>query len=190
MKSILLFCCLIFGSVVFAQDKPDFDKKLYVFNSYEDFVNDKPTYVGEYAGRKWDSWFGTTLYYKDESGKEHKYKPSDVWGFKIDDYFFRSFDLKNPVQILKKNIKIFYINAGVMLQRIYFDSPEMETQIEGEAFFFSDDLNSKIFEIGKLKSKAQDVPELEALINCLKRANKRANAQGRLNSTTECILNN
>lgn len=190
MKKFFTIVILCISASILSQEKKEiYDKKVYLFRTYQDFVNNKPEEIGKYAGQEWTLFKGTTIFLKNLDGNKIPLLVNDIWGFKIDKYVFRGLNGKYPALIIKEKFKIFYMNGSLMLDRIRWDSPKLVIDVVGDVYFYSDDLDSKIYEINKLKSKEKENINFAPLFECLKSAKKRHSAQGELDSTTECIQN-
>lgn len=187
MKITTTLLFLFLTSKLFSQTG-DFDKKIYVYKTYEDFVNNISEEKGELDGHEWSIFSGVKIFLKTTTGNDRNYfMAKNMWGFKIDKFLFRVVNNNYPICLIKHKGKYFYSIGNLQLSRIKFDSPEMSIQVDGKVLFYSDEINSEVYEINKLKSNEKDNPEYEPIINCLKRAKQRHGKQAVLNSTIDCI---
>lgn len=189
MKNLLCLLFLIFCSLSYSQ-RHELDKKLVIYKTFEDYKNNFPLEAGVYTTNEWNIISGSKISFKNNNGDPQYFYAKNFWGFKIGDYLFKGFGAKYPLLVLKEKYdKIFYMSGFLMLERIRVDSPKMSLEVSGEQFFFSDSIDSKVYDIDNLKSKAKENPAFNTLINCLKKAKKRHSDQGELDSKTECIMN-
>lgn len=187
MKKTICLILICFTCIGYSQNV-EFDKKIYVYKTYEDYVNNVADEKGELDGHEWSLFSGAKIFLKSTSGNERKYfMAKNMWGFKIDKFLFRVVNNDYPVCLIKQKGKYFYSIGNLQLSRIKFDSPNMSIQVDGKVLFYSDEINSDVFEISKLKSNEKNNPEYEPIINCLKEAKKRHSKQGVLNSTIDCV---
>ena len=176
---------ILFSTLTFSQDR--YDRQVYVYKTYDDYVNKTPENFGHFTRVEWSH--GATIKAFKEDKRDYFLKVDEIWGFRIDKYTFRSLKGKYPAAIIKEKGKVFYINGSSYLNMIYYDSEKAFTIDEHEIFFYSNNLNSEIFEIKKLKNKEKENPEFNSLIDCLERAKKRYSTQGIIDSSIECIKN-
>ena len=162
---------------------------LYVYETYQDYVSNKPIDYGLATG--YGMTLGTRYIITKKDNKEKKIKINKMWGFKIGDYLYRFSKKKNvPVSYLKNEFGLcFYIEADFTLRKAvwgvdYFNS----TDHKNDGYFFSDDLNSEINEISKIVKIDNPSAELKIFIDCIKDANERYGDQAKFNGYTKCIL--
>lgn len=167
-----------------------YDKKVYIYETFNDFENDIKKFIGYYHGWEWNSGFSITfggklkLKVKNSPDSEdfESVKMDNYWGFVIDNYIFRITKNRMLAVINKKHEKYFYLDGMFVLSMILneSDSANLSFVAEKDLIFYSNNLNSKVFRIQKIKREKSS--ELTSLRKCIKKAKKRKSVQGRFNS--------
>jgi hypothetical protein len=137
MKKLFFLTIVCFNSLIYSQ-KTEFDKKIYVYKTYEDYTNDKFEEKGELDGHEWVIFSGAKIFLKSNNPERAYFKANEIWGFKIDKYLFRAINGEYPVCLIKEKGKYFYAIGTLQLTRIKFDSPKASIQVDGKILFYSD----------------------------------------------------
>ncbi len=185
MTKALLLVILSFSWLNnFAQeDSKKLDLKLYVFDTYADFLNDKGRYVGVYSSYSW-STVGTNNLWVDDNKKKVPMK--NMWGFKIGDFVFRMGEKpKIPLTVIKKGEKIFYIDGYIYLN--YLKGDDLSTTRTTHPLFYSDDLNTEIYEIEQIIEKEKGNAELKEICDCVEANKKTRDIEARFNANVKCV---
>ncbi|MBG6112143.1 hypothetical protein IWX84_003042 [Flavobacterium sp. CG_9.10] len=180
---LLIF--FLFESVLYCQDNSN--KNLIIFKTYEDFVSNSGINLGIIVNYLCTDWGANKIVVKNGS-QEEKINMNKYWGFKIDNYIFRmnKDGLRLPLFVFKNNEKVFYIDGYINFDKIAFGSDGYSIR-ESDGCFYSDNLNSEVFEITKIIKKEKYNPKLKDLITCIKRSKKRAGYQSQFNGYIECL---
>lgn len=182
---LLLFCLAYITA--FSQNKVS-DKKLIVFNTYEDYVAKKGEDYGFITGKANDSWGGNKIYVGNAQ-KDKAINTNKFWGYQIGGYLFRmnTYSLRVPMLVLNGKEKVFYIDGYLFLDKAIYNEDAGRSFRDSDGCFYSDDLNSEVFEITKMISKEKNNPKLKDMIECLKDAKGRMGVQSKFNGYVECI---
>lgn len=162
---------------------------LYVYETYQDYVSNNPIDCGLATG--FGEIFGFKYIMVKNDNKDKKIKINNKWGFKIGNFLFRFNEKENiPVSYLKNELGLyFYIDAEFTLsQAIWGFDYSNSSDNKNDGYFYSNDLNSKIFEISKIVKIENPSTELKDFIECIKDAKERYGDQAKFNSYTKCIL--
>lgn len=175
----------LFLSTSYGQNNSN--KSLIVFKTYEDFVSNSGLNLGKISDYSYDNWGGNKIVVIKEDVEE-KININQYWGFSIDDNIFRmnKDGIRLPLLVLKKNEKIFYVDGYIYFDKIVFGKNGYSIR-ESDGYFYSDNLNSEIFEITKIIKKEKDNPKLKDLIECIKKAKKRIGYQSKFNGYSKCL---
>ena len=176
--------------------KIEYDKRVYIYKSFDDYKNDKKEYIGYFYGYRWTAkqvlTFGGKLKLfvteNEDSDDYEGVKVDNYWGFTIDNYLFRIKQNKMLCVINKKHNKYFYLEGQFILSMIK-DEEESGTLYEiGESdyIFYSDDLTSKVYRIQKIRKEKS--PKFDSLKKCIKKAKKKRGIQNRLDAYYECVM--
>ncbi len=189
MKTIQFSLILFFTislSNIYCQNVSE--KSLIVYKTYEDFMNNTGLNLGTITNYVSGTWGDNKIVIK-RGNKEDKINMNQYWGFRVDDYIFRmnKDGIKLPLLVLKKDEKIFYADGYLYYNKIMFDRDEGSSIRESDGYFYSDNLNSEVFEITKIIKNEKDNPKLKELIECIKKAKKRYGVQSKFNGYSECL---
>lgn len=188
----LLFIFTVFLSLNLqgqeTQKQVNYDKTTTMYKTFADFQAKKGVSAGEYAGFSWNSWGINTLHVMN-GGKETKVNMNDYWGFTVGDFLFRSKSngMRIPVVVLNVTSKVYYCEGYMFLDMIKHNATGGSSNRTDDSVFYSDDMESDIYEITKIISKEKDNPELAGMIECIKKGKKRRGYQAQFNSYYECI---
>jgi len=177
--------------------KVEYDKKIYIYETLDDFKNDNGKYVGDFYGT-----YGVHELIISEVPNKGKRriivmgvgggpKPKTIntknyWGYKIDKYVFRV-NKKVHVALIKIKEKVFYADGDIYLSMIQLNSNigySSSTSYYYTGIFYSENMLSKIIDIKKFPKKDKDFSQLT---KCLKKAKKRYGSQAKFNSRVKCI---
>ena len=200
MKAIKFIFFFLLSVNVFSQPIPfwlkdksvdtNFDKRVYLFNTIEDYKNDKGQYIGEFVVNTWDNVIGhNTLYYKND-GKEEKVNLNKHFGFKIGSFYF-VMNTKNPkalMKVVKVKEKIFYVEGGFYTNMIFNKKNEGTSSRIRYPFFYTDSLGSEFIELRKIFKLEKNNQNLKDLINCLNNA-KKLGAHEMIQAHFDCMRN-
>ncbi len=89
--------------------------------------------------------------------------------------------------VLNGKEKVFYVDGYLYMDKAIYNENSGSTFRDSDGVFYSDDLNSEVFEITKIISKEKNNPNLKDLIECIKDAKSRAGVQSKFNGYMECI---
>lgn len=189
MNKYVLLLILFSVSKLIAQNRVS-EHQLIVYNTYEDFVADKGENYGFNTGTSNDSWGGNRIHVGDAQA-DKAINTNNFWGYKIGDYLFRmnKYSLRVPMLVLNVKEKVFYVDGYVFLRKAIYNESGGSSFRESDGCFYSDDLNSEVFEITKLIKKEKDNPKLKEIIECLKDAKSRLGVQSKFNGYIACIQN-
>ncbi len=191
MKTIQLFIIVLFSisslSKIYSQKATP--KNLIVYKTYEDYTSNSGINLGIISALRNSDMGGNKIFVKDENNKEIKININQYWGFSVNNFIFRM--NKNsvliPMLVLKNNEKIFYGDGYLYISKIVFNNDNGSTFIKSDGVFYSDDLNSKVFEITKIIKNEKDNPKLVDFIECIKQGKERYGAQSKLNGYLKCV---
>lgn len=174
-------------STFYSQDNSN--KNLIIFNTYEDFIGNSGINSGIVVNYLYTTWGVNKIVVKNGNSEE-KINMNKYWGFKIDNYIFRmNKDCKRlPLLIFKNDEKVFYIDGYINFNKIAFGSDGYSIR-ESDGCFYSDNLNSEVFEITKIIKREKDNPRLKDLIACIRKSKKRAGYQSQFNGYMQCLKN-
>lgn len=180
---LLIF--FLFESVFYCQDNSN--KNLIIFKTYEDFESNSGLNLGKISDYSYDNWGGNKIFVIKEDVEE-KININQYWGFSIDDNTFRmnKNGIRLPLLVLKKDEKIFYVDGYVYFDKIVFGKNGYSIR-DSDGYYYSDNLNTEVFEITKIIKKEKNNPILKDLITCIKRSKKRAGYQSQFNGYIECL---
>lgn len=188
MRSLFLF---LFSFVCFtaSSQKKVSKHKLIVFNTYEDYLAEKGQDYGFVTGRGFPEGPGNKIFVLNGEKKDKGIKVDKVWGFQIGKYLFRmnQYTINLPMLVLYEKEKLFYIDGYLFLDKAMFDEDTGFSYRKSDGVFYSDNLNSEVFEISKMIKKEKDNPKLKEMIECLKDAKERVGIQSKYNGYVECI---
>lgn len=184
-----LVLILIFSNNFFGQDKVS-DKNLIVYKSSNDFLSKKGDDFGKILNASSNSWGGNAIYTVAADGKKITCHLNDFWGFSIGKYEFRmnKFSLRIPMWIIKNDEKFFYMDGYLILNKAMFGTDDDFSMRDSDGYFYSDDLDSKVYEITKIIHNEKDNIKLKDLIECIKIGKKRSGIQAKFNGYSKCIL--
>lgn len=200
MKKILFLCLIFLSSFVSAQTelekllnkKKDSlyikDKRVFMFKTHEDFKSNNHIYVGDYDGYIWGSGGGNIIKVVYDNDYK-KINMNDYWGFILDDYVFRVSHKKPriPVCVIKTEPKVFYMGGYFFLS--YFYDGDFSSSRIASGYFYSDDMNSRVYPIEKILKKEKETTnnELKSLLKCVEKGKKRYGYQAQFNGYSKCF---
>lgn len=182
MKKLISVLLLFNFIVISAQNK-----EIYIYKSFKQFENNTPEHIGTYEGHE-SNLFGFSFFFI-ENGKKRYYKINkSYWGFRIGDYIFRTYkhDALIPLFIMKKKEKVFYLHGELALSQIR----KVSSLAWGHhGIFYSDDFESKVYQIAKIVDKEKNNKALKSLCDCIKEQKKRFGDQARFSGYKDCVEN-
>lgn len=163
---------------------------IFVFKTYEDFVNNKSEDLGQVT-----SYGSLNVFVLEnlEKNKQKKFKLNDYWGYKIGNYTFRIFKKEGVTVSFIRNdfgLSLYIDGAFTMRKAVWGIDFFNSTTHENDGYFYSDSLNSEIFEISKIVKYKNPSAEMIPLIECIKEANERYGVQAKFNGQGKCIFPN
>lgn len=184
--------CLFFMLVQLsaAQEEVSYDKSIVVYDTYDDFENENGTYVGRVESYSWTDLFGSNkLYYVDNNQEEKKLNINKYWGFSIGEYMFRNKkgNPRIPLAIVKHQEVVIYMDGYLFISMIIKNSASGSSSRTKKSVFYSNELDSDIYEISKILKKEKNNPALANFRACIKKGTKRYGYQAKLNGYTKCI---
>lgn len=160
---------------------------IFVFKTYEDFVNNKSEDLGQVT-----SYGGLNVFVLEDLAKkkQKKHKLNDYWGYKVGNYTFRTLKKEGIcVSFLKKDFGVcLYIAGTFAMSYAVWGYDFFNESLNKDGYFYSDSLNSEIFEITKIVKYNNPRSEIIPLIECIKEANERYGLQAKFNSQGKCIF--
>ena len=192
MKNSLLIAFLFTFFAANAQKVSD--KHLIVFETYNDYKSGKGQDYGLITDHTNTSWGINEIFI--DNGLTDRGKPkvkvidtNKFWGYQIGNYLFRmnTYSLRVPMVVLNENKKVFYIDGYMLMNKAIFNEDGGNTFRESDGCFYSDDLNSQVYEITRMVRNEKDNPQLKEMIECIKEAKKRRGVQRQFDQYLECI---
>ena len=190
-KSLLIALLFMFFS---ANAQKVSDKHLIVFETYNDYKSGKGQDLGlitDYANTSWgqNEIFIDNGFTDRDKPKVKVIDTNKFWGYQIGDLLFRmnTYSLRVPMLVLNENKKVFYIDGYMVMKRAIFNEDGGHTFRESDGCFYSDDLNSQVYEITRMVRNEKGNPELKDMIECIKEAKKRRGVQRKFDQYLECI---
>jgi hypothetical protein len=186
MKRIILVLILFITSdLLFSQGRKLGDN-LIVFYTYEDFISNKGKDCGVITKFYTSSW-GENRITVENSGKEEVINTNKLWGYKSGDYLYRMNKKKTRIPLLVYLVKdkVFYIDGTYRISEDKIMSSFASRKTDG--IFYSDNLNSEVFQITKLIKNEKNNSKYNFLIDCLKEAKKRYGINAKFNGYLKCI---
>jgi len=171
--------------------KGGFEKKVYMYKTFDDFQSNNGEYVGDFSATKWNDW-GSNKIYVEKNSVETKINLNKYWGFKIDEYTFRMNENSPGIPLTVVNQKgfTFYCDGYIYLYMIQFNKNDGVSSRTKTPLFYSKTINSKVFEITKIIKNEENNPELSSLIKCIKKGRERIGGyQAQFNSYYDCVIN-
>ncbi|MCO6501426.1 MAG: hypothetical protein J5I47_13780 [Vicingus serpentipes] len=171
-KTITLIILLISTlQIIYSQDNSTDILKVTVYNTFEDFVNQKGEYVGHYDNFLVLIGGRTTLTVKN-NGKKSRVAVSNKWGYKIGNNYYRSMK-KYPMLIAHVGKTVYYENGKLHMRTIKDGNGWCDANETIQ--LFSETLTSEAIEYRKFKKKYQGDSSLKKLFDCLEEKKRNNN---------------
>ncbi|MEZ4859340.1 MAG: hypothetical protein R2781_11075 [Flavobacteriaceae bacterium] len=185
-KILLIFLSIFLYS--FGQEQATESEAFYIFETYDDFKQDKGTYLGIFNGISTDP-FSFKIYYITPDNKKDSKVMNSLWGFKVGDYYFRykRGRWNSPMLIRGIRGKVFYYEGELFLTMMLHDSDSGTTENTKNLVLYSDDLESDFIKIDKFSKREKDNPMFVELIPCIEKALDRYGYSAKFKSLTKCI---
>lgn len=187
MKRIVLVLILLVTSDLLFSQGLKLGDNLIVFDTYEDFISNKGKDCGVITDYLTSSW-GDNKITVENSSKKEVINTNKLWGYKIGDYIYRmnKNKIRIPLLVYLVKDKVFYIDGTYRISKDMIMSSFGSRKTDG--IFYSDNLNSEVFQITKLIKNEKNNSKYNVLIDCLKEAKKRYGINAKFNGYFKCIL--
>lgn len=186
MKNLLFVILLFFVNSVLSQEDSISKYDLVLYETYDDFKQNKGVNKGKMLTYQYSTWGSNKI----ELVNKENINLNDYWGFTVDEYLFRmnKYSLRIPMFVYVLDKKVFYIDGYLVFNKIAFNSKrEGRTIRESEAIFYSNDLNSEVYEISKFTSREKNNTHYKELVACFNLAKKRYGYQAQFNGRKKCL---
>jgi len=200
MKAIKFIFFFLLSVNAFSQQIPfwltdksvdtNFDKRVYLYSTIEDYKSDKGEYIGEYVVNTWDNVMGhNSLFYKKD-GKEEKVNLNKYFGFKIGTFYF-VMNAKKPktlMKVIKEKEKVFYVEGGFYTNMIFNKRNKGTSTRTRYPLYYSDSLGSEFIEFKEIFKLEANNQNLKDLLNCFNNA-KKLDSHVKVQVYFDCITN-
>ncbi len=171
MKQLILALSILF-TVTSVQAKDDFS--LTVYDSYEDYKNQKGQQLYEFIGFDWTLGVLHVYYKVKRKGKDELRKNvTNVYGFSVGDQLYRIIKGK-PYRVLMQGKIVYYENGLAHLNMLIGGEDEYGVE-QGDWHLISDNLNSELVEFPSNKAKKEfgTRSDLQGLFECVEKLKKK-----------------
>lgn len=167
MKNLLI---LVLLSLTTFSTKAQTGQKVTVFETYEDYTNNKGKVIGKFT-----SFFYSMSAFKMISGRGKKAKKTNMkpyWGFALADSMLFRMDGIHPMLVVWVTDKIVFYENGALILNGLLPSKDRRPAV-GTPCFLSTDLQGNIKGIpGGAPGLFKDIPEVKSYIDCAKWKNQ------------------
>lgn len=182
MKKLIL--AFLFSVNAFSQQIPlwltdksvdtNFDKRVYLFATIDDYKKDNGQFIGEYVVNTWDNMIGHNTLFYTKDGKEEKVNLNKYFGLKIGTFYF-IMNTKKPktlMKVIKEKEKVFYVEGGFYTDMIFHKKNKGSSSRTRLPMFYSDSIGSEFIELREIFKLEANNPNLKDLLIGLNKAKK------------------